>query len=54
MLSRFRVGDSLRAENAAPPALPAVSAERRSPARAWARSTARKAAAGSSTDWTEF
>jgi len=54
MLSRFRVGDSLRAENAAPPALPAVSPERRSPARAWARSTARKAAAGSSTDWTEF
>ena len=54
LLSRFRVGDSLRAENAAPPALPAVSPERRSPARAWARSTARKAAAGSSTDWTEF
>ncbi len=66
MLGRFRVGDSLQTANAPPAALPAVSPERRSPTRTWARSTAKplpksasapegkKAAAGSSTDWTEF
>ena len=65
MLSRFQVGDSLRAATA-PAASPAAAPERRSPTRAWARSTAKpapksapaaeakKAAAGSSTDWTEF